>query len=97
MDTSNIIFAVIAAVVMIGGFFISRNGSASDLIAAATGLVDPLQRRITDLEAKVHDLQRQTTALELWGQSLAEQVKVLGGVPVPFEEFLARVVRANHG
>lgn len=96
MDTTNIVFAVIAGLAVIVGLFIERRGSAADLVNAATGLVEPLQERITHLESRVHDLERKATALELWGKALAEQVRQLGGVPIPFEEFLGAVVKANH-
>jgi len=94
MEISSIVFAAIAILAMVGGFLANRAGATKDLVDAATGLVTPLQERVERLEARVRELETQTTALELWGRALAEQVKQLGGVPVPLEEFLYQV---THG
>jgi hypothetical protein len=99
MDISNIIFAAITVVSLVGGVFISRNGSAADMVQAATGLLEPLQRRVLELEREVGDLKPlvpRVRALELWGAYLEQEVVRLGGVPIPFEDFLRRVVDGPH-
>jgi hypothetical protein len=96
MGVSEIVYAIIALVAVVAGIITGRSGAAKDLIAAATGLVDPLKQRITELECKVRELLPlvpRVEALERWGAALAEQVKRLGGVPIPFEEFLHAVQR----
>jgi hypothetical protein len=98
MDTTNIVLAVVTALALVGGVLVARRGSAADLVAAATGLVDPLRQRITDLEARVHELEPlvpRVQALELWGRYLSGEVTRLGGVPIPFDEFLWKVTHGD--
>lgn len=95
---SNIIYGAIALAAILSGVLVAKRGSAADLVAAATGLIDPLKARLAELEGRVRELEPlvpRVAALELWGAYLEGEVVLLGGVPIPFDEFLKRVQRGD--
>jgi len=95
MSPAEIAGYVLSGIAVISAILVGRSGAAKDLVAAATGLVEPLKDRIDTLEQKVKCLERETTALEMWGRHLAQQVRQLGGVPIPYDEFLHAVEKGE--
>lgn len=57
--------------------------AADQITEIAMKLIAPLKTRIDELEAEVAELKARNVQLISWAEKLCEQVKALGGEPLP--------------
>ena len=97
------IVTVIAAVIASGATWATVRASnrkteaeeAEILSRAALSLVEPMQKKIHELECEVRDLRKEIEEVYVWAKALSAQIVEMGGNPLPFERSRFRPIEID--